>query len=361
MVADEAHPDMAFGSDWWRRRSFWIWPAAIVIVVIGFTIAVVRPFHIDTPADEQEIAAAWNESISLLGILPVFPPQEDISVGDIFAVISDEDRKSNLFGRSVRIGHVDLSTALLTAAKARTVFPETAELATGQHFRHQNSEALTAGEPTRISLTLVSFPGIVVRSNTGATSAVGLAMLGADAGRDQDAVVEISIPVAERYGVDAPVGLDALKRWCEGGDTKNYCTDEYARGIIAYSIDPGVLDRAPDGTYKHGISLNLVNSVYLTREIDQRRSSSAKRRFSGSAPVGADGAAPQPSLKSEPGQNSSDTKPDSAATNRSGSLTWTNSTGSELHLQQVFQRPLVFGFRSVVYSMTSQTQGGEAK
>jgi hypothetical protein len=181
--------------------------------VIVFTFVVVRPFDDDQPNYGDDIASAWREGIGRLGLTAVFPPEEDFYVGDIFAVVADEDKKSNLLGRAARIGRLDLTEAILKAGTGRPVFPDTAELANGQHFRHQPEEALSTGDTSWITLSLVSFPGIRIRTKRNTTSALSLAYFGANAGRDFETVEEISIPVAETYGTDPSEALDSLKQW----------------------------------------------------------------------------------------------------------------------------------------------------
>jgi hypothetical protein len=88
---------LGFGRDG-RRMLVWIWPALSVVVVAVFTLLVVRPFGKNPIPTGDDIAEGWSDSIGRLGLTAVFPPDEDIYVGDIFAVVSDEDKKSNLLG-----------------------------------------------------------------------------------------------------------------------------------------------------------------------------------------------------------------------------------------------------------------------
>ena len=56
---------------------------------------------------DKGAVAAWNEAVSLLNIEPIYPPQEDVYVGDIYAVVTRADR--GFLGRSIKLWHVDLS------------------------------------------------------------------------------------------------------------------------------------------------------------------------------------------------------------------------------------------------------------
>jgi hypothetical protein len=64
---------------------------------IFYILFLVRPFStIDLGSKSEDIASSWNASISRLGISPIFPPQEDFYVGDIWAVIVDSESMTRL-------------------------------------------------------------------------------------------------------------------------------------------------------------------------------------------------------------------------------------------------------------------------
>src|SRR6516165_6782094 len=45
------------------------------------------------PLEGHSVAMEWNESVQRIGINPVYPPQEDLHVGDIFADIKQSDNE----------------------------------------------------------------------------------------------------------------------------------------------------------------------------------------------------------------------------------------------------------------------------
>jgi hypothetical protein len=87
-----------------------------------------------TPSLEVE----WNNTIARLGIDPVYPPEEDLAVGDLLAIVaSDEedpnetknnklDAASPILRRSVKLAHIDLREELGKAYAMLTVFPASA-------------------------------------------------------------------------------------------------------------------------------------------------------------------------------------------------------------------------------------------
>jgi hypothetical protein len=113
----------------------WFWQAIVVVLAIGFILTVVRPFAPSVRMTPDTVALAWNESISLLGINPVYPPTEDLHVGDLWGII-DETDDVGLLSKGVRIGYIDLRNEITAGAKG-PIFAATSELKQGETFRHQ--------------------------------------------------------------------------------------------------------------------------------------------------------------------------------------------------------------------------------
>ena len=86
---------------------------------------------------QQSLEENWNHTIQRLGIEPVFPPEEDLAVGDIFAVAVGIDKDARLqfapewaqfykgetfLKRSVKLAHIDVREALDEAYAILPVF-----------------------------------------------------------------------------------------------------------------------------------------------------------------------------------------------------------------------------------------------
>src|ERR1043165_7793107 len=86
------------------------WQGLTALLVISFLLVIVRPFARIADPEAEDVAVAWNRSIARLGILPVFPPEEDFHVGDVWAVINEAKggELKPLLGKSVRLAHIDL-------------------------------------------------------------------------------------------------------------------------------------------------------------------------------------------------------------------------------------------------------------
>ena len=86
--------------------------------------------------EDLSLEAQWNKTIRRLGIEPVFPPEEDLAVGDLFAaVVEDDDEDPTIakekvgpstpfLGKSVKLAHIDVRQDLEDAYAALPVFPE---------------------------------------------------------------------------------------------------------------------------------------------------------------------------------------------------------------------------------------------
>jgi len=71
------------------------WPSllkglALLGMGVGGAVLLMRSSE---PAADLSVVSEWNQAIGKLGIEPVFPPEEDIYVGDVFAVITVDRRR----------------------------------------------------------------------------------------------------------------------------------------------------------------------------------------------------------------------------------------------------------------------------
>jgi hypothetical protein len=363
----------------------WSWLGALAAALF-FVVIVMQLLAPRADADAEDVASAWNQSIARLGILPLYPPGEDFYVGDVWAVIADEQnaksensidptipQKSTLIGKSVRISNIDLRSEIQTARNNQPLFGDTSERKPGVGFRKQEYlETKDQSSEGRIALTLAAFPGITISHRTKAVGSLGWSFGGLGLSREDQHIEEIRIPVAETYGAPSGAAFLRLDQWCADRKTRIFCSDEYVRRIIAYSVSDGVLS-TKDGNYTTRIQLRLINRVYLTREIEHRWLLST-----------GSGAAAQLALdKARPtalGQSTTDTNsgtPDnlerrtgaaanavaqsSDPANIAGTPTGKSSLvvadGRQITLQEVFQRPVVFGFRAITVDLTPSKPG----
>jgi hypothetical protein len=126
-----------FSWAWWLIKKWWFWQALSWLLVILFIVVWVRPSAKPTP--DKDVATAWNEGINRFGILPIFPPAEDIYVGDLLAVVSDSAGKP-VRSTAVRINHLNLRKEMKDANKDHPIFPESAEAKEANKFPHQDNK-----------------------------------------------------------------------------------------------------------------------------------------------------------------------------------------------------------------------------
>lgn len=337
----------AFLRDRWLSIFF---AAAVVIVAL----VVVRPFDTVPDPGGDDIAVAWNESIGRLGITPVYPPTEDLSVGDIWAVVSEIDKGTKvrqlnstpLLGKAVRIGHIDLRDQILTSAQHPTFADTTEPVANSKLWKQERWEVATgAAANDRIPLSLIAFPGVTInhQSRTGAQLGATAGWFGVQRQREQQE--QIRIKAAESYGIQTAAAVFILNKWCKGSEM---CQDANVRKLMSYTVGEQVLE-ATSNAYNYRLGLQLVTRVFLMRQIEHSRSSDDAR-----------GAAMQiGDVKSDVGGNAGQgTTPGAAGappltpgTANGGRLSQMSQDALGLSMTETFQRPVAFGYRSVTIAL----------
>jgi hypothetical protein len=347
----------------WARDHPWSWRGILATLVLCFIFFFVRPFAASPRLDADDLATSWNQSIARLGISPLFPPEEDFHVGDVWAVIADGE-DTPLLGKAVRVAHLDLRDEIYKARNRQPVFADTASFAADGRGRGQSPIESNQTIDERIVLTLAAFPGLTITHTTRSAGSLGWSIGGLGAGRDDQSIEEIRIPVAETYGIPYADALVRLDDWCADEQTKIHCTDAFLRRVLAYSISNQVL-ATRNGKYIFRLHLRLVTRVFLTREIEQRRVVTSAR--GGTAQSSAETV-----RRADPanaGENKTlevrnrdalDTLTQNVgSTSRGGGPSATISNflagGSEIEIHRVFQRPVAFGFRAVTISLTPAT------
>ncbi len=275
-------------------------------------------------------------------------------------MIEDADENQAILGKAVRIAHISLREDLKREASLkRPTFSATAELENGKKIRNQSNyevEAADAGDKIRLSLAV--FPGITVNKSVRSSSMVerlGL-NLGLSGGRSD--LEEINIPISETYGISAGIAAARLDIWCKDPTTRLYCSDEFVRRVMAFGVNERVL-ATKDGAYTAKIQLRLVNRVFMTREIEHRRT----RDFALSAaaraavpPVEADAVGVGATPSSETRIKNLEERVSALLSGAPGA-TYSRADGNQLALKQILERPVVFGFRAVSTSIAPSTPG----
>jgi hypothetical protein len=340
----------------------WRWISRSVAVLGSVALAGLVVFWAASMPDERpanDIIADWNRTISRLGIEPVFPPEEDIYVGDIFAVVT-EDRldtagrtapagstavstlsaSNPLLNRAVKIDHVDMTKTLKEFYAQLPVFSATTPRPAADRdiwAQALDTDPFTASEHKFLSLA--AFPAFTIKSSNAGSGDAGLPLLGrlrfAWDRKDSD---ELEIVFAETYGIPTVIAAAILANYCQDPFSQSACIEHNVRDHLSFLIGGKVKDLLPgSNNYRFEVQLHFVYRAYLTRAINRRsaasvsRTANSERATPPAAPI-AGGAAPQ-------GQQST-TAPGIDATGKSQS-------DRESSLDRAFQRPIVFGYRAV--------------
>ena len=201
-------------------------------VSVLYTVLVVRPFSIAQRGEESAgVAASWNNSISQLGISPLYPPQEDFFVGDLWAVIVGGTEKP-LLRQAARIGHIDLTAEIIKSNDNKLQI---------NYLESDNKPATGAVAQNHdaglVQLSSIAFPGITVShtmKNGSGPSFAGVYFVSSRNGEQYD---DIKIPEAKTYGVESVDALLRLYNYCDDKETSVRCTGTFIRNILAALLD----------------------------------------------------------------------------------------------------------------------------
>jgi hypothetical protein len=310
--------------------------------------------------EEKTVAQQWNEAISRLGIEPIYPPQEDIAVGDVFVLITEDAlgdvAKEPLAGRALKLWHLDLTEKLEQTYAEMYKFPETPDPPPdGKPWKFTSSatSVFRRGSP-RGDLPLVLFPGFTITSTRNANLSTNApqwfgGVFGGSAA--SDATTEVKISAAESYGLPSLAAEAELIKFCEDAILKVQCTDAEARKQMSIVVGGKIFEQIEDPKTKkpkprYSVEIALVSRVFLTRSMH----TTIRRAGSGSASASTNdvkaGGAPAPVNPEDGGQSTDAAK--STTPNVPGvtsSLQFGNS--SVISTVETLQRPVAFGYRSV--------------
>ncbi|MGY4157877.1 hypothetical protein ACVINW_003719 [Bradyrhizobium sp. USDA 4461] len=338
-----------------------------------------------TNIEADTVASDWNEAVHKLNIEPIYPPQEDVYVGDIYATISSGE--PDFLGRSIKLWHLNLNGAIERSYRDLPVFPTTGPVPEkdGEVWQQETADFLFS-PAQRKSLSLVAFPSFVVRHARGASAGGSFAGWKAlfGASRDSEEREELRFPRTETYGVNATEATAALISFCEAERSKPICADTGVRQMLSMLVGEAIWKPALDaqgkstGRYAINVELVLVSQVYLTRSIvrvhsvDSRQAQIAqvvqKVQELGDQPApapsaagsqGGEAAKPFTRDQTQKLKELQDSLKDLNRSVAGATVTATATDGTSIALNQVFPRPIAIGVKTVRRIPTpSQTGAG---
>ncbi len=265
IVADAAGTTTPAAPGW---RSYLPWAGAGAAALGGAALVwfLIEPGQPAIASETRSVEDQWRDSMARLGVRAVYPPTEDMHVGDLWAVVvspeaDPADLPLGLPSRAVRVGYLPLDDKLRAAARRRAALgafggPEAAQ-------RGTPAGAPDAAGP--IGLSLVMFPAVQDRRST-EIQAEGGSWLGLFQGtRRATLVQEISVPQAFGYGVAVAEATEELLLWCHNEPVR--CSQSYLERVVRYGLGADVLESAQPGAPAPRVELRLISYVFLANEI----------------------------------------------------------------------------------------------
>lgn len=291
----------------------------------------------------EEIVAGWGEAISRFGITPIFPPQEDVTVGDVWATIEFETKdpppqrasgefSQTFLGRSIKIGNMNL----MKSQPPRQQFKFSQTKLIGGKVSLEQDEIFKIDPPGDLNefrTKIVALPRISINYKSSREAESGFSNFFKFATRKSSLSLDDTfIPIVETYGVDADLAISSLKLWCQTDENSLVCTDAYLRRVFAYVFGSQAV---PDSVR---IAVKAVNRVYMTRYLAQTRTKIVDVHA-------------ETSITPGDGRPESETDPLAAGKIKAkadSKLTVDGNTYSSFGIsEQIYPRPIVIGIRAV--------------
>jgi hypothetical protein len=383
---------------WLNRKVLGISAAFVVVAVAGFFAIRLLSSAPEEFQPRQDIEVAWGDAIGQFKIEPVFPPEEDVAVGDVLAYVIDDqintraqtakgfidpksiDKRTPSVKRSVRIAHVDVRDELEKAYAELVVFPGALGAAVneaqgaGQNASPPRSvgRLFAKGQVLESDLPRAAFARLKgsFSANAGgsltANDQAQASFEGSSQGTEEFQLSEVST-----YGLPSARALKALREYCKRDGTKDDCDEttyrQYLWPILGDRIYVKNLDQSGNEVYAVDIRLVIVNRVYLARSIVHRRltgRSEGGGLFAGLFSGGKSGSPPpqeqppSPKASTTPADETLRKKVEDLETQVSrmqqgGVLSTQRSASDESEFDTGrLDRPVAFGFRYVIYDQS---------
>jgi hypothetical protein len=246
----------------------------------------------------------WSRSIRQLGIEPVFPPEEDLAVGDILAVVVADndpspsgakvDDASPFLRRSVKIAHLDVRKELEAAyavlpffAPLKSDVPPSAVSGSEAPARRPFTQGFNPADLPR-----AAFPSVKIQANQqGNLGFFGNGFLSFSLGAEARDTEELQLSDVRVYGLPNGTALRLLKKHCSEANNEDHCSEMAARRHLEASVGSRIFARYWVGggwSYGMRVEIVLVSRVYLTNSIMNRRRAESVRggRATGLAKAG---------------------------------------------------------------------------
>ncbi len=255
-----------------------------------------------------DLEEEWARAISQYRIEPVFPPEEDVAVGDIFVQLVDDSdpsgsvgevvgQKTNFRARSVKIDHVDVRSELDAYYRKLPVFSQTG-IASAQATNCSNGDSTIVEENcsphnlfrgSRRDLPIAAFASSsLLHSSSAQTEVSGRWRSWFSFGRSAEQMSHIDLPLVETYGLPSRQAMRVLREYCRDhhdysepyGSAVKVCSSKNIRQHLVPLMQNSdqkkrlfaeIVDLQTGG-YKYVVTVRIimVSRVYLARAIHNR-------------------------------------------------------------------------------------------
>lgn len=345
-------------------------PSVLAIVIVS-AIALWSGLRHGADVSADYMPKRWNDSIQRLGITPVYPPQEDIYVGDLIIQVVEsghqfrekpkyQSHDSEAFiGKYIKIGQVKnvrqyLGIASFAPDLGDSVWVEN-KLALKQPSEEADGDLGTAG---KVRLTDVLFPVIKVQHNDGFLGVLDWFSLGIASAASET----IELKHVQTYSMHPLHAYGALLQTC--ADMSDYCEDGFVRDILSYTLSQDILLEACTINGKlrpiYDMKLLLVRQVFTARGVEVLNGRGMETSVATSRKEPSDTAG---ELRKQ-GENAASAADDAthdapvdatpatvAVVPAEGSSAFRRTSSSGLFTTGSFARPLVIGFNAVSVGM----------
>jgi hypothetical protein len=357
--------------------------AAGVIVIAG---VIVLGVMVLTRSSEQlplvDVEKQWRDAVGQYGIEPVFPPEEDFAVGDLFVeVVADNDspkkEQGSFRSRSVKVDHIDVRRQLEQLYSLLPAFGEAPPPAAPG----APPPGLFAG--VRHTLPIAALPDVSASAASAAAAGAGggpmaglFGMIGfAGSGQAQEKTAFRSMVT---YGLTSVLAEKALDDYCRDPKTKDNCTQAVARRHIRsiYGYGSRAADLYPDpnhaSKWKYVLTIRffMVSRVYLTGGIVTQTQLARAVGGGGTISLGQGASQSGTAAQPAPGASGGDTAATPAAVqqwldalekqvdalHQGGAASYVSGYDRGFAMDQTFARPVAIGFRSVAYDLKGSEQ-----
>lgn len=283
------------------------WTKTALLYAAGFVVVAAAGFFFlrwlvnEPPANPstKSLAAAWGEAIQTFGIEPVFPPEEDLAVGDVLAVIIQDndplpvkrsdaqsetleaepiDFRTPFLKRAVKLAHVDVRKELEDNYAMLVTFPGTVTPGTVTPGDKQpiGVVRLFTKEVLESNLPRAAFASLKSAANRNVAGAIiANEQASASYGGSNQGYEEFQLSEVSTYGLPSARTLDKLNKYCADQAHVDDCRESTVRRHLQPLIGDRIFTKYLDPQGKEfnavDVGIVIVNRVYLARSIVHRR------------------------------------------------------------------------------------------